>query len=357
MTVHPLYERSAHLVDLVGQAERLAALLPATTDPDALDLAALASVRLDGSRLESIPTSEQLERQPTRVDDLDSVDREPDDEHTSLWVDPLGYVHRSDEHVMAMEFLGVRTSLESDDLAPLLLTDPVPALAELHRRLTRGLVDSSHAGEPRVTEQVVHDASVGRILYYPAAPAQIQGRLAALGAWLVSDGSREHALVSSGVLHHELLAVHPYEAANGRLARTAARLVLRTRGLDPGGRALVEVALGLDPLGYLEEVARTTRRKDLTIWLERWSEAVVAGLREAARAAGVLEVAVSDRGMAFAVGGNPRFTITDFRSAMEMDTETSRSDLVTLLDAGLVTLVPGSRGLRFARTSPAPTTD
>lgn len=347
-TLQAPYERTAHLVQQVADAERLADRLagaPGAADPGAaLDAAALASCRLDGSRLDHVPEDLPDAGLPPRRPGPDDADP------TEFWIDPMGFVHEDDAELAALEFVGVRAGLASDDLAPALLADPVPALAELHRRLTRGLLEPRFVGTPRTTLQVVHDSSSGRLLYYPAEPGALPGRLAALGAWLVSSGAREHALVTSGILHLDLLDAHPFEAANGRLARCAARLVLRARGLDPAGRAAVEVVLAEDPLGYLEEVARTRRRRDLTIWLERWSEAVVEALRRAAREAGVLDVPVPDRAAAFAAADGPAtFTVADYREAAGVETEGARRDLAVLLDTGDVRLVPGARGLRYAR--------
>ncbi len=353
--MQPAFERSPHLVQQIAHAERLAARLETTPDAELLDRAALASVRLDGSVLDRVPTGEE-QAVPTSPEELapdDLADPPQDvveDDGSRTWVDAMGFVHHHDGDLANLEFVGARAALDADDLAPGLLVDPIPALAELHRRLTRGLVAPDRAGEPRITKQVVHDASVGRLLYFPAEPAEIPARIAALGAWLVSEGSREHALITSGVLHFELLQVHPFEAANGRLARAAARLVLRARGLDPGGRAAVELVLAEDALGYLEEVARTTRRRDLTIWLERWAEAVVEALRRAAREAGALPDLIPDRAASFlAADGPPAFTVADYREAAGADLEGARSDLVALQDAGHVRLVPGARGLRYAR--------
>ncbi len=344
--MNPSYERTAHLVQQVADAERLAGLLAAAPAPDAadtLDAAALASCRLDGSRLTEVPGALPDE---STLPKADEVEVDP----TEFWVDPMGFVHETDSGLAGREFAGVLAALASDDLTPGLFADPVPTLAELHRRLTHGLLEPACAGVPRTTIQVVHDSSVGRLLYYPAEPEAVPQRLADLGAWMVSGGQREHALVASGILHLDILDTHPFEAANGRLARAAARLVLRSRGLDPHGLAAVEVVLAQDPLGYLEEVAKTRRRKDVTIWLERWAEAVVESLRRAAREVGVLSVTLPDRARAFAdADGTPTFTLADYREAASVDTEDARRDLACLADDGAITLVPGARGLRWRR--------
>jgi fido (protein-threonine AMPylation protein) len=198
----------------------------------------------------------------------------------ATWLDTLRVLDDPEDRVVgALELLGVLAADDSDDVTATVLTDPAAALATLHRRLTRGLVAPERAGAVREVEQAVHDGATGRILYLTAAAAALPRELRAADGVAGLRRAREHGLIASGVLHLELLRLHPFDAANGRLARAAARAVLRARGLDPDHLAVPELALAADPLGYHEEVARTLRRRDLTIWLERWAEAVADGLR------------------------------------------------------------------------------
>lgn len=353
-TVPPLprFSRTPHLVELVAEAERLAqAVADAPAEARAAlraersATAAVATLRLDGSPLTAppdvsgvvVPETTELEtvevRRGTWLDAMRSgTDEDLEDEALS--------------EVQALEFLGAQAGLAADDLAEGLLVEPLDVLATLHRRMTRGLLDDDHAGRPRTSEQAVHDGSTGRIIFFASDPVVIPREMAFLAGWLLSGAAREHGLVVSGVLHHELLRIHPFEAANGRLARAAARLVLRARGLDPDGLGTPEIALAVDPIGYHEEVARTVRRRDLTIWLERWAEAVTAGLRTAATTLGVLAVEVPERAAAW-VADRPAFTIADYRADLAVGPEAARAELSALLDAGHVRRVLGSRGLRF----------
>lgn len=345
------FTRSAHLVELIAEVERLAERVrDREHSPDDVSViaalqeeAALASLRLDGSRLDAPPTGPHPSRRTAPTTKVP-------ERRQGTWLDAMAHelASASDHEIAALEYHGVRDALDADELAESLLATPLDALAELHRRLTVGLLDAEHAGRPRRSEQAVHDASVGRIIYFPADPAAIPTRLNLLSGWLQTHGAREHALVSSGVLQFELLHIHPYEAANGRLARAAARLVLRARGLDPEAAAIPEVALARDPIGYYEEVARTVRRRDLTIWLERWGEAAAAGLREASARLGLRPAELSQRPASFLDRWDePRFTIADYRATAPAGPEESRSDLRELLDAGRVRRVPGTRGLRY----------
>ena len=348
----PRYAHSPLLDALIAEVERLAVTV-ATADDDARSALRaerrVASIRatlsLEGAPLADIP---DVEVARATVGELTPADPPPAD-RVGGWLDALRALDDpSDTQVRAFEVLGAAAAAASDDLAATILHDPHTTLRELHRRTTRGLVAADRAGEPRTTEQAVHDASIGRILFFTTAPADIAGELAALCDWLIDAGPREHGLVLSGVLHHELLRIHPFDAANGRVARSAARLVLRASGLDPDALAAPEPLLARDAMGYHDEVARTRRRRDLTIWIERWSEAVADALRSAARHLEVLPVDVPDRAARFVAQRSPAaFTLADYRTDVAVDREAATTDLRALLDAGRISRVPGSRGLRY----------
>lgn len=346
----PIFSRSTHLVELIAEVERLAAQL-AAADPAArrqvaearADAVIRATLTLDGARSEQLPGPDEA---TAALEAAAPIAADPADRR-GTWLDVFRVLEDpSDRQVRALEVLGARAADAADDLVEPLLSDPQTTLAELHRRLTRGLVADERVGAPRAIEQAVHDGATGRILYLTPEPDRVASELALVCAWLDSAASREHGLIVAGVLHHELLRIHPYDAANGRLARAAARLVLRARGLDPDHLAAPEPVLAEDPLGYHEELARSLRRRDLTIWLERWGEAVSEGLRRSARAVGALDVEVVARARRF-VADRAAFTVADYRADAAASPTQAREELAALLDAGLIARVPGSRGLRF----------
>ncbi len=346
---------------MLADADRFAACWhaadPAARDAEAARLAevsALASLRLDGSPITRAPTADAVVAARTTVD----AARIEDPRH-GTWFDAFRAfedvdpddpeaVH-ADASVHALEFDGVVQAHTSDDLGALLLTEPVPALAELQRRLTRYLVAPGRAGQLRELEQAVHDASVGRIMYFTVDPARVAGELDRLAAWLTTAGGDVHPVVAAGIVHLELLRIHPFDAANGRLARAAARLVLHARRFDPHGLAAPEPVLDEDRLGYHDEVARTVRRRDPSIWLERWAEAVTEGMRRSARTLGRLDATVDGAAEAFLAAHEPGevVTVADHRTATGLAADASDAALGDLLDAGRLTRVAGSRGLRF----------
>lgn len=347
----PRFGRTPHLVTLIAEVTALTDLLRAIDGPDPAviadrrDRALLATLQLDGSPVDVLPSEEQL-----AALGLPSVDDQPVPRaRTSSWYMSFDAMTEiPDEHLQSLEARGVLAAFAADDLAGELFDDPIGTLAALHTRLTVGLVAPDRAGRPREVEQAVHDASIGRILYHTADPADIAVALEVLADWLRGPGVVAHGLITAGILHLEVLRIHPFDAANGRLARAAARLALRAAGLDPHGLAAPEIALGRDPLGYHEEVASTIRRRDASIWLERWGDAVAAGLRQSARALGVLPTDLPAPAADFlAALPADRFTVADYRAHRDGDVEAAHADLLALLDAGAVRRVAGSRGLRF----------
>lgn len=344
------------LARLVAEVDELADRLAGTTvddddAEDARDRAAVATLRLDGSPIATVPPP------PTAL---------PVGTGTGPaaggWLEVLRSGTRElatvpDEVVLAVEHHGARAGLASTDLAGG-LRDALPTtLAELHGRMTDGLLHRSVAGRPRRSEQAVHDASLGRVLFFPVDTASLPARFEALATWTASTAA--HPVVHSGVLHHQLLDLHPYEAANGRLARTAARLLLADAGVDERVVAQPEAALARDPIGYLDEVARSRRLGDPGAFVTRWAEALADGLLATLASLGAAATPEVPSATAawLATAGPAPFTIVEHRDGVGGGAAADEA-LELARRAGLAARVHGTRGLRWVSTSAGdPTTN
>lgn len=317
------FTRSAHLTALIADSERLAIrLADVDVPPEAArvdrELELLASLRLDGSTMPDLRGWEAAIR--TKSADA------------------------ADERIWELERDGLAALAGDDSLGSALRTDPAAALTDLHARLTEGLLADDRRGRWRVEERAVTDASIGRILYWPTKSAEIGPAMGEMAAWLLGPGAREHPLTSSGWLLLQLLRIQPFDAANGRVARLAARALLSVGNLDPHGVAPLVQQQARDAIGMFSEVASTARRRDATVWLERWGEIVTTALRRALIRHGDVPV---DGGVAAVVAQLPdAFTVTDWR---ELAGANADDRLRHGLDAGLVEPLPGTRGLRYVR--------
>jgi hypothetical protein len=157
----------------------------------------------------------------------------------------------------------------------------VPALTEvlarLHTATAAGWLPDDDLG--RVRAAGVPPRDLGGLGPAPEGP-DVAERLALLARTVAA--TRAPALVVSAVVHGELLALRPFVAGNGVVARAAARLLLSGRGLDPTGAVVPEVAWTSSPHPYLAAAARfaTGTPEGVAAWVVTCADAVVAGADE-----------------------------------------------------------------------------
>lgn len=147
----------------------------------------------------------------------------------------------------------------------------IPALADVWSRAPRQALARLHAV---AAADLAAPATLGR----PSAGAE---RLDTLAGVLAS--TRVPAVVVAAVVHGEILGLDAFAPVSGIVARTAVRLTLVERGLDP--KSLVVVEAGHRELGEAYETAlaayRGGTRDGIAAWLGHCGAAVAAGAREA----------------------------------------------------------------------------
>jgi Fic family protein len=98
----------------------------------------------------------------------------------------------------------------------------------------------------------------------------------------VAGGTSVPGTVLTAIVHGELLALNPFDTANGVVARAAARLTMIATGLDPKGLIVPEVFCLRRSDRYRAAVTAFAKGGDgLTEWLLFSCEAIEAGAREA----------------------------------------------------------------------------
>lgn len=357
-----------HLVALVGQSEAAAArlaLVPAARRAAAVPAAraesARLSARLDASPLTAETAAEVHARQAAGLAPVEDLAAPRETVTTGGWAQVLRLDGMETQQVAAVEYANLLACFDAEtQVAETFLERPLEGLARLHAELCRGLVDPDVLGRPRRTVQAVHDGSQGSVLYRAAPPAAVAGLLDELAQQITRRSSGLPSLALAGAVHERLLDLQPFEAGNGRLARSASRVVLRARGLDPDGLAVAERGLAADPTGYHAEVAATRRRGDLSLWLERYGEALVTALDDAAEALAPRPrptLPARARAVADPLAPGDALTLREYAERAGTTVATARGDLALLARAGLLVLVPRSRGLRYRRTPRFPVTD
>jgi hypothetical protein len=302
-------------------------------------------------------------------------------ERAGTWLDALGGVATSDDaddargpeldaaelaHMAELERAGVAAGIASDDLSAAFGRTSADAgglgtaLAVLHGRITAGLVAEERAGRLRRGPRVVHDASVGRVLFFPTDPALLPDAWDQLlrhvtGSGAGGAGARLPAAVRAALLHLELVRHQPFDAANGRLARAAARLALLADDLLPSGLGAPDVVLAEDTLGYHEEVGASVRRRDATRWVERALEAQGIALRRTLDTLDALDDGRGrddadrggDAGAPAPAGLEATFTLGDVVTMVGGTSDDARERCSRWVIDGRAERVVGSAGLRL----------
>ncbi|MFE9246952.1 oxidoreductase [Nocardiopsis sp. NPDC006938] len=155
---------------------------------------------------------------------------------------------------------------------------PRQALARLHTLAAADAVAEEALGRPRLEGERVEDPlDLGSAPGAAEAAARLEGLYALLGARTTVP-----ALVTSALVHGELMAIRPFGWGDGLVARAAERLTLVERGLDP--KSLVTSELGHQTLrdeyapalrGYMAGTA-----EGVAAWVVYCCRAVRAGAQD-----------------------------------------------------------------------------
>ena len=155
----------------------------------------------------------------------------------------------------------LRVAADIEELTRVWERAPLQALARLHMLAAADLCPAQALGRPRPDSGV--------------AP-----RLAGLAE--LASGTPWPGPVMVAVVHGELLALSTFGSADGVVARGAARLVMRSSGLDPDGLGVPEVAHLRSAARYARSAAgfATGTPAGVAAWIADVCDALVAGGRE-----------------------------------------------------------------------------
>ena len=176
----------------------------------------------------------------------------------------------------------LRATIAAADVGPILATAPAQALGRLHLAAYAGAADTvpiDQLGRPRAEGVAPRD-----LVDLGPAPsgAELAARLGALTD-LILGPSAAPALVLAAVVQGELLALRPFVAGNGLVARAMFRALVVGRGLDPTAVAVPEVGLlAGGPASYVGLAAAyaSGTPAGLAEWLVRCARAVEIGAHE-----------------------------------------------------------------------------
>lgn len=146
----------------------------------------------------------------------------------------------------------------------------------IHRLVTDKTLPTDRSGEYRTSPVYVvrRQLGLGDQVVYTGPLAKAVPQLSTdLLAWLTqSELSRINPVIVAGIIHQEIVAIHPFADGNGRTARAMATLVLYQRGYDFRRLFALEDYYNRNRSAYYDAINigknYQERRTDFTPWLE-----------------------------------------------------------------------------------------
>ncbi len=166
-----------------------------------------------------------------------------------------------------MDYIDTLAAKESDPKGYISLSSHI--LAEIHRLTVSNLLPTHESGQYRSVKVVIRNTQSGEITFRPPGPTEVPFFVDDLFTWLGSaEGMEVHPLLRAGILHYELVRIHPFTDGNGRTARAMALLLLFLEGYQVKKFFALEEYYDLHPEEYYSALQSVAGSGELTQWLE-----------------------------------------------------------------------------------------
>jgi Fic family protein len=146
-------------------------------------------------------------------------------------------------------------------------------IKKIHKLTVDRILDSEKCGEYRKTQVVVKNSITREVSFRPPMAAAVIFQIKDLIAFInSSSGEDVHPVLKSGIVHYELVRIHPFVDGNGRVARALSTLILFKEGYDIRKFFSLEEYFDSNALSYYDALQSVEKNNgDLTRWLEYFS--------------------------------------------------------------------------------------
>ncbi len=146
----------------------------------------------------------------------------------------------------------------------------VDLIKHLHKLTVGKILPEEQCGILRKTQVVVKNSTTGEISFRPPMAVAIPFQIRNLLEFIESAKDEDiHPVLKSGIVHYELVRIHPFLDGNGRVARALAILILYQDGYDIRKFFSLEEYFDKDAQKYYEALQSVEKNDgNLTRWLE-----------------------------------------------------------------------------------------
>lgn len=156
-----------------------------------------------------------------------------------------------------------------------------PLLLDIHRGLTTELLPEHQSGQLRKEPVVVHNPQTREVIYLPPDWEDVEPLIDELVAFVQANQTVLDPIILAGLVHRQLVIIHPFVDGNGRTTRLATNILLAGLGLNTFNLFSFENYYNQNVSRYFEQVGLLGNYYDLvetldfTSWLEYFAEGVL----------------------------------------------------------------------------------
>ena len=143
-------------------------------------------------------------------------------------------------------------------------------LKSLHRLTAENILEEDKTGVYRGSQVVVRNSYTGEVSFRPPPAVEIPYLTREFLNWL-KDELKTHPIIKAGIVHFELVRIHPFVDGNGRVARAFTAALLYKEHYDTRRFFSLEEHYDRDAVSYYKALQSVTD-SDLTPWLEYFVE-------------------------------------------------------------------------------------
>jgi Fic family protein len=237
-------------------------------------------------------------------------------------------------------------------------------LMQLHSLAMEKILPANELGVYRAMPVVIKGPKRGEVVGRPPLPIEVPYQMDDFWSWLGGIGKSEiHPVLLSGIVHYELVRIHPFIEGNGRVARAFSVLLLSSTGYDVKRFFSIDEHFDGNVERYYRKIAGATGPgRDLTEWLEYYGDALaqeMSKVKDRVRRLSMdarykntsgKQIALSERQVALieALQIKEKMTMKEAREVLPMvSDDTILRDLGGLIKKKLVKKKGKTKGVRY----------
>lgn len=177
-------------------------------------------------------------------------------------------------------------------------------LEDIHKITVEKILPSESCGVLRKTQVVVKNSQTGDVSFRPPPPLLLKPQLEDFFHYINSTHAKDvHPVLRSGIVHYELVRIHPFLDGNGRVARALSTLVLFLEGYDIRKFFSLEEYFDSNADDYYRALQSVEKKQgDVSDWLEYFTQGLAI---ELSRVKEKVEKISVDANLRERLGGKP----------------------------------------------------